>query len=175
MTAIPELTIAELARFRSKLFLGGCGVQWGGPVNNQGYGRFEIYRNGQRVRVLAHRLAYKLATGEDPGAQFVRHGCDTPPCCTPDCLSPGSQTDNMRDAASRGRVDLTGLRAYSDARNARVDERTKAGIKRCSRCRAVKPLAEFSRASRSRDGRAGWCAACHVSHKAAQRRQRRAA
>jgi len=41
---IPELTPAEVARYYSKIRIDGCGMLWDGPVNNHGYGRFEIYR-----------------------------------------------------------------------------------------------------------------------------------
>jgi hypothetical protein len=108
---IPELTRAEVQRFYSKLELGGCGMRWTGPVNNHGYGRFEIYRNGRRIRILAHRLAYKLIMGEDPGRSVVRHQCDTPACCTPDCFLLGTQMDNIHDAIDRGRLDTSGLLA----------------------------------------------------------------
>ena len=57
-------------RFYSKVRVDGCGMLWTGPVNNHGYGRFEIYRGAKRIRILSHRLAYKLATGEDPGGVF---------------------------------------------------------------------------------------------------------
>ncbi len=65
---IPDLTPAEVARFHGKLHIAGCGVRWAGPVNNHGYGRFEIYRKGKRVRILAHRLAYKVCSPKKPGA-----------------------------------------------------------------------------------------------------------
>jgi HNH endonuclease len=157
---IPDLTPAEIRRFYSKIQLGGCGLHWAGPFNNKGYGRFEFYRNGKRRRVLAHRLACKLFTGEDPGGAVVRHECDTPRCCTPDCLLAGTQADNMRDAAERGRANYTGLLIPQKTRRAAAAERVKADMKTCARCRQGKPLAGFSRHSGNTDGHQGECKDC---------------
>ena len=161
---IPDLTPAEIARFYGNLHLGGCGVFWAGSdVNNKGYGRFNIYRDHgrKRVRILAHRLAYKLSTGEDPGDAVIRHGCDIPLCCTPDCLEPGTQADNLRDALLRQRAELSGLAAYRSSRDAAALERLTTGEKRCSRCGELKRLNEdFYRSANSVDGRAYWCKTC---------------
>lgn len=171
MTAIPELTTTEVARFYSKLRLDGCGVRWGGQVNNNGYGRFEIYRHGKCIRILAHRLAYKLATGDDPGDSVVRHQCDTPPCCTPDCFLLGTQADNLRDAVKRGRVNTSGLQAFRDARDEQVERRIREGRKRCSRCQAVKEFSEFRRISARPDGRDGSCKACRSTGRPHQKKE----
>lgn len=157
---IPDLTPAEIARFYSKMRLAGCGILWIGPVNNHGYGRFEFYRSGKRLRVLAHRLSYFLATGEDPGSGKIRHACDTPPCCTPDCLEPGTQADNIHDAVTRGRMDITGLTAFREVRAAEAAARIDADEKPCSRCKQTKPMSEFAINRRNADGRAYWCKAC---------------
>lgn len=163
---IPDLTPAEIRRFYSKILIAGCGMRWNGPVNNHGYGRFEISRGGKRVRILVHRLSYKLATGEDPGSSKIRHGCDTPPCCTPDCLDPGTQTDNMQDAIKRGRANHDGLSAYRAQRDEKAASRLVTGIKQCSRCKETKPLDQFSRSAGEVDGHAYWCKQCFSTHQA---------
>jgi hypothetical protein len=64
---------------------------------------------------LAHRVAYQLATGTTladepklrPGSVCVLHTCDNPPCCNPAHLRLGTQGENVRDAAAKGRL-LTG-------------------------------------------------------------------
>lgn len=161
---IPDLTPAEIARFYNKLRIAGCGLRWAGSnLNRAGYGRFEIYRQGKRVRILAHRLAYKLFTGEDPGPDVVlRHGCDTPLCCTLDCLTPGTFLENTRDAVERGRLIHPRQRAIAA-------DRLATGKKPCTRCGEVKPLEAFSRSSRNLDGRASHCRSCDVAVKAATR------
>lgn len=105
-----DLTPSELDRFNARIYhhADGC-WEWLGELNNQGYGRFVTYPSGGRKRFLAHRLAYELATGEDIGGKILMHSCDTPSCCNPAHLTPGTQLDNMRDAMAKGRINLAGL------------------------------------------------------------------
>jgi HNH endonuclease len=165
---IPDLTPPEIGRFCTKIRLGGCGMLWDGPVNNRGYGRFEIYRDGKRIRILAHRLAYKLATGKDPAGKEVRHGCDNPPCVTPECLKTGTQADNMRDAAERGRANTSGLGAFRDARSQAARARATASAKPCTRCGEIKPMAEFGLSNKLIDGRENTCKACRKEQRRAR-------
>lgn len=51
--------------------------------------------------VLAHRVAFFTEHGWWPEA--VRHTCDTPPCCNPKHLLPGTQADNVKDRDDRER------------------------------------------------------------------------
>jgi len=51
-----------------------------------------------------HRLAYQIAKGPIPAGQYVLHSCDNPKCCNPAHLEVGSQLENRRQAAERGRT-----------------------------------------------------------------------
>lgn len=64
-----------------------------------GYGVFRLAGKN----LYAHRVAYHLATGQDPAGKVVRHRCDNPPCCNPDHLEIGTTADNARDRVERGR------------------------------------------------------------------------
>ena len=58
-------------------------------------------------KVLAHRVAWKLAYGEIPEGKQVCHGCDNPPCCNPDHLYLATQSENIRDSSRKGRLHKT--------------------------------------------------------------------
>lgn len=77
----------------------GC-LHWTGRLDPSGYGRIDFEGKPR----LAHRIAHRLAYGEDPGDQFVCHSCDNPTCVEPKHLWLGSQADNMSDASAKGRL-----------------------------------------------------------------------
>ena len=54
--------------------------------------------------MLAHRVAYFLSYGVDPGALHVCHKCDRPACQNPAHLFLGTSKDNMHDASLKGRM-----------------------------------------------------------------------
>lgn len=71
---------------------------WVGKARTNGYGKTQ-YR---RKQILAHRLAFFLATGQMPSANIL-HGCDNTLCCNPKHLREGTQADNMHDKVQRDR------------------------------------------------------------------------
>lgn len=168
---IPDLTPEEIARFYSKVLRGDGCWPYRGEKHKFGYGLFTVYRDGKRVRILAHRLAFKLATGADPGSSVVRHRCDNPPCCNPEDLEPGTQADNVADAVERRRTDVSGLREYVRARDERALRRLETGEKQCSHCWVVKTLDDFFRATANVDGRAYWCKECVLEHQRKYRKR----
>jgi hypothetical protein len=98
---MPTITVETVDRFWAKVDRsGGPEACWPWTAYQQptGYGRFGI---GRKV-FSANRIAYKMATGNDPMQSLVCHRCDNPPCCNPTHLFLGNHTDNGRDAASKG-------------------------------------------------------------------------
>jgi HNH endonuclease len=165
---IPVLRPDEIERYLAQLELAGCGLLWTGETNNDGYGRFPIWRDGKRIRILAHRLAWALFTGNDPGAFHLLHDCDIRLCCTPACLWPGTQRDNILDAIRKRRLDTSGLSAYRAIRIAQVAARENAAEKLCVRCRYVQSRADqFAPDERNPDGRSFWCLSCLTGLRAA--------
>lgn len=71
---------------------------WTAARNSNGYG---VIRTPDGL-VLAHRFSVMI-DGRDPSIA-TRHSCDTPACVNPAHLTGGTQGENMRDGASRGRI-----------------------------------------------------------------------
>lgn len=74
---------------------------WTWTASRDRYGVFAV--GGKRVK--AHRFSWELASGRSvPEGMSVLHRCDNPPCVNPDHLFLGTQADNVRDCARKGRL-----------------------------------------------------------------------
>lgn len=81
----------------------GCWI-WQGTVDKRGYGRKSYRFKSSGRGVLVHRYLYQLLHGiELRRDQFLCHTCDVPRCCNPDHLWIGTNGENQRDAALKGR------------------------------------------------------------------------
>lgn len=80
--------------------------EWQASTNRRGYGQFKIYDrgNGKQKVMESHRLAWILTNGDIPDGMCVCHKCDNPKCVRPDHLFLGTQRDNARDMAQKGRA-----------------------------------------------------------------------
>lgn len=81
--------------------LGQCHL-WLGALNSSGYGQI-VGEDGKKVS--SHVAAWKLAGHEplEPGQELCHH-CDVRRCVNEAHLFPGTRSDNMRDAAAKGRL-----------------------------------------------------------------------
>lgn len=70
------------------------------------YGQF--YFDGRTQ--TASRVAYMMHVGPIPDGLLVCHHCDNPPCVRPDHLFVGTMSDNLLDAARKGRTYAPSLR-----------------------------------------------------------------
>src|SRR3990167_8578219 len=92
-----------------------CWLWTGGQEH--GYGRVLYTTSYSRWRTRAHRVAWELAYGLIPQGKFVCHACDVKLCVRPSHLFIGTQFDNMRDAARKGRLivpNVTGLKRSTE-------------------------------------------------------------
>lgn len=79
---------------------GDCWLWKGGVFKPNGYGAFRYDGKTQS----AHRFAAILRYGTIPRGLVVCHRCDVPSCVNPEHLFLGTYTDNMQDAAQKGRM-----------------------------------------------------------------------
>lgn len=83
----------NLARTREKRFAAfvdkgpDCWL-WTGSVNHVGHGQFfDLWADGKRHMVGAHRVAWELANGPLPAGVAVDHTCGTNRCVNPSHLT----------------------------------------------------------------------------------------
>lgn len=96
------MTPTERDRFWARVDIGDPAACWPWTRGTFGGGRGEIRLVGQYY--LAYRVAYRDATGVDPGPLLVCHQCDNPACCNPAHLFLGTDLDNNRDMHLKGRA-----------------------------------------------------------------------
>lgn len=156
-----ECTERDAARFRARADLlvrspGGC---WLWPSKTDRYGNF--YADGGRFQ--AHRMSYAVYLGPVRTDTLVLHKCDVRRCVNPEHLFLGSAQDNMRDAASKGRM-ATGNRHFAH----RNPERTQGELNGNAlltedAVRAIRAGVAAGRPRKELAAEFGVCKAC-VSH-----------
>lgn len=98
---IPPISIRTAQRFWSKVDRRSPGQCWPWTAQRRnGYGFCWVPSGPFR----AHRVAYFLSTGIDPGNMMICHRCDNRFCCNPNHMFLGTHQDNQDDKLRKGRV-----------------------------------------------------------------------
>lgn len=116
------LSASDVARWRRRVAATASCSLWLGAVGSDGYGRFAVRGpDGSARTVTPHQVAARLAWGDVPPGATLMHDCDMRLCVAtaPGHLRVGTQSENMRQAARRGRA--------AGPRPGLVDVRGKAG------------------------------------------------
>jgi hypothetical protein len=97
-----EFTMRDfLTQFWSKVDTNGDCWEWKASKRN-GYGQFALH-NGHPE--YAHRIAWELGNAQPiPDGMEICHRCDNRGCVRPEHLFLGTQKDNIKDAANKGRL-----------------------------------------------------------------------
>jgi hypothetical protein len=78
-------------------------LMWPFSVDRDGYGKLPYVEDGKKLKVSAHRIAFKIVNGRWPKPNGL-HNCDTPGCSNPRHIFEGTTQDNHDDQVAKGRT-----------------------------------------------------------------------
>lgn len=96
-------------RFWAKVQKGEPEACWAWTGSTDPRGRGQMYADGRLQN--ASRIAWRIVNGRElTRAEVACHSCDNPRCVNPAHIFAGTQSDNMRDMAAKGRMNDPGFR-----------------------------------------------------------------
>jgi len=130
----------------------GCWL-WVGAKQRRGYGYLHNGGHSKRKPIRAHRYSWEIHNGPIPAGLWVLHKCDAPSCVNPAHLFLGTRSDNMKDAASKGRICTVGKSRLTQCKHghkftAENTYRDPRGHRRCITCRRAAAIREGTASSK---------------------------
>lgn len=107
---------------------------WRKGHSSNGYG--VLYLSNKKP-ITAHRMALSLKIGQIPEGLFALHSCDNRSCVNPSHLRAGTNTDNARDAVSRGRNSPPPRSGVKHGEKNHLSKLTEAQVKQIIELRAA--------------------------------------
>lgn len=108
MPRVPEL-LPMTERFNLSVDKTDTCWNFNKKLTTDGYGRIRVRIDSKAKSIRIHRLAWELYNGPIPQGLDVLHRCDNRKCARPDHLFLGTDIDNMRDMAVKGRAGMAKL------------------------------------------------------------------
>ncbi len=106
------------------------------------YGQIGI---GNKKLALVHKVSYEMFCGPVPAGIQVCHKCDVRQCLNPTHLFLGTNTDNVKDALSKGRFSVAEKHYKTDLTNEQVaDIKYRLSKVRSKRAHFPAIMAEFN-------------------------------
>lgn len=92
-------TLARLVAFKNT---DEC-IEWKRSLSQKGYAMMSVRVKGRTQHHKISRYIHNMTKGWSDGF-VIMHSCDNPKCINPKHLVAGTQAKNIRDAASKGKM-----------------------------------------------------------------------
>ena len=120
------------------------------PVDESGYYRLALYRDGKRINCRVHSLVADALLGERPSGMVIRHLDGNHLNNFPANLQWGTQSENVRDSIAHG-TQRNSRKTHCHNGHEFTPENTRIESGRSRQCRACRAQRERARRARIKE------------------------